>query len=92
MRFEADNYAALTRIEEDFRRVILAEKADGATGWPVARWTSIPLVSDGRFEPVVVMCNGRPPSKGGRLSSIYRASDLRHTSVRVFESDDIVLT
>jgi phosphomannomutase / phosphoglucomutase len=28
MRFEADNDAALTRIQEDFRRVILAEKAD----------------------------------------------------------------
>ncbi len=29
MRFEADNDAALKRIQEDFRRVILAEKADG---------------------------------------------------------------
>ena len=28
MRFEADNDAALTRIQEDFRRVILAEKPD----------------------------------------------------------------
>jgi phosphomannomutase/phosphoglucomutase len=28
MRFEADNDAALRRIQEDFRRVILAEKAD----------------------------------------------------------------
>ncbi|AUT69203.1 MULTISPECIES: phosphomannomutase/phosphoglucomutase [Paraburkholderia] len=28
MRFEADNDAALKRIQEDFRRVILAEKAD----------------------------------------------------------------
>ncbi|WP_277188060.1 phosphomannomutase/phosphoglucomutase [Caballeronia sp. BR00000012568055] len=28
MRFEADNEAALKRIQEDFRRVILAEKAD----------------------------------------------------------------
>ncbi|TDN67089.1 phosphomannomutase/phosphoglucomutase [Paraburkholderia sp. BL10I2N1] len=28
MRFEADNDAALARIQEDFRRVILAEKAD----------------------------------------------------------------
>src|ERR1700761_3445004 len=28
MRFEADNDAALSRIQEDFRRVILAEKAD----------------------------------------------------------------
>jgi phosphomannomutase / phosphoglucomutase len=30
MRFEADNDAALKRIQEDFRRVILAEKADAA--------------------------------------------------------------
>ncbi|MCY0387578.1 phosphomannomutase/phosphoglucomutase [Robbsia sp. Bb-Pol-6] len=28
LRFEADNEAALTRIQEDFRRVILAEKPD----------------------------------------------------------------
>ena len=28
MRFEADNDEALKRIQEDFRRVILAEKAD----------------------------------------------------------------
>jgi phosphomannomutase/phosphoglucomutase len=28
MRFEADNAAALTRIQEDFRRVILAAKPD----------------------------------------------------------------
>jgi phosphomannomutase/phosphoglucomutase len=28
MRFEADNDAALKRIQEDFRRVIMAEKAD----------------------------------------------------------------
>ncbi|WP_429576563.1 hypothetical protein [Paraburkholderia sp. UCT70] len=28
MRFEADNDAALKRIQDDFRRVILAEKAD----------------------------------------------------------------
>jgi phosphomannomutase/phosphoglucomutase len=28
MRFEADNDAALSRIQEDFRRVILAEKPD----------------------------------------------------------------
>jgi phosphomannomutase/phosphoglucomutase len=28
MRFEADNDAALKRIQEDFRRVILAEKPD----------------------------------------------------------------
>ncbi|SAK71372.1 phosphoglucomutase [Caballeronia fortuita] len=30
MRFEADNDAALKRIQEDFRRVILAEKPDAA--------------------------------------------------------------
>ena len=28
MRFEADNEAALKRIQEDFRRVITAEKPD----------------------------------------------------------------
>ena len=28
MRFEADNDAALKRIQEDFRRVIMAEKPD----------------------------------------------------------------
>jgi len=28
MRFEADSEAALKRIQEDFRRVIMAEKAD----------------------------------------------------------------
>jgi phosphomannomutase/phosphoglucomutase len=28
MRFEADSDAALKRIQEDFRRVILAEKPD----------------------------------------------------------------
>jgi phosphomannomutase/phosphoglucomutase len=28
MRFEADSEDALKRIQEDFRRVILAEKAD----------------------------------------------------------------
>ena len=28
MRFEADNEAALKRIQEEFRRVILAEKPD----------------------------------------------------------------